>query len=347
MTSNKEHSIFIKSTIKSALKKLDSLASDAVLFVVDKNKKLIGSLTDGDIRRGLIKGISMEESIEKLYNSKPKFVTINNVDIKKIIDFKSKKIKIIPLVDNDKKVIEIINLNNLRSFLPVDAVIMAGGEGKRLRPLTETKPKPLLMVGEKPIMEHNVDRLAEYGISNFWFSINYLGDQIEKYFNKAGKRNMKINYVWEGKPLGTIGSISLIDNFTHEHILISNSDILTTIDYEAFYLDFLEKDADFSVLTIPYNVTLPYGILETKDSKIVSFKEKPTYNYFSNGGIYLMKRKLLEYIPKNTFFNATDLMEELISLDKKIVSYPASGYWLDIGKPEDFSKAQIDINRIN
>ena len=234
----------------------------------------------------------------------------------------------------------------MRSYLPIDAIIMAGGKGTRLMPLTKEVPKPLLKVGNLPIMEHNLNRLALYGIDDFWISVNYLGEQIEAYFSNGHAKNLSINYLWETKPLGTIGAAAQIDSFNHEYVLLTNSDILTNLDYEHFFLDFIRQKADMSVVTIPYKVDIPYAVLETSNGHILNLKEKPTYTYYSNGGIYLLKRSVFDYIPKNTFFNATDLMEKLIGENGKVISYPMSGYWLDIGKHEDFEKAQRDITQI-
>ena len=234
----------------------------------------------------------------------------------------------------------------MRSYLPVDAVIMAGGRGQRLSPLTDSTPKPLLKVGDKPIMEHNLERLALYGIDDFWVSVKYLGEQIEDYFSDGSKRNVKIRYVWENEPLGTIGAVSKINDFEHDYILVTNSDILTNLDYEHFFLDFLKHDADFSVVSIPYQIDIPYAVLETSSINIISLKEKPSYTYYSNGGIYLMKKSVLKHLPKDRFFNATDLMEKLIGEGHKVISYALSGYWLDVGKHEDFDKAQKDILQI-
>jgi dTDP-glucose pyrophosphorylase len=346
MRNYREHLIKSGSTIKEALEQLNFLSNDAILFVVDSEDFLVGSLTDGDVRRGLLKGVSIDNSVNEIIQPNPRFIKKGERDIQKIIEYRNMNFRILPIIDKANKVVNVINFREIRSYLPVDALIMAGGRGQRLKPLTDTVPKPLLKVGKKAIMEHNVDRLALYGIDDFWFSVKYLGDQIVDYFGDGTNRNLSIQYVWENEPLGTIGSASKIDNFQHEHILVSNSDVLTNLDYENFYLAFLEKDADFAVVTIPYNVNIPYAVLETKNGDILDFKEKPTYTYYSNGGIYLMKRAVLEYIPKNTHFNATDLMEKLIAEKKKVVSYPFIGYWLDVGKHEDFEKAQIDINTI-
>ncbi len=338
-----DHLILLGSKIKDALVQLNELNLDNILFVVDKNNKLIGSLTDGDIRRGLIKGIGIDSLVDQIIQSKPKFIVKGYNNLDKIIKFREGNYKIIPVVDSNRKIVNIINFRNIKSYLPVDAVIMAGGRGQRLQPLTDVTPKPLLKVGNKAIMEHNLDRLALFGIDDFWFSVKYLGEQIENHFGHGKEKNIKIEYVWENEPLGTIGAVSQIKNFEHDYVLVTNSDILTNIDYEQFFLEFISQDADLAVLTIPYQVSIPYAVLETSNGTVKSFKEKPTYTYYSNGGIYLIKKEMLKYIPQDTFFNATDLMDELIKKDLKVISFPFSGYWLDVGKHEDFEKAQNDI----
>jgi NDP-sugar pyrophosphorylase family protein len=224
---------------------------------------------------------------------------------------------------------------------------MAGGKGQRLMPLTESTPKPLLIIGEKPIIEHNIDRLALFGIDNFWISINYLGDKIQSYFEDGSNKNIRIQYVKEDRPLGTIGAVSLISDFKHDFVLITNSDILTNLDYEHFFLDFIKQDADMAIVTIPYNVNIPYAVLDIKDGQVLGFKEKPSFTYYSNGGIYLFKRRILENIPINEFFNATDLITKLIDLKMSIYSYPLTEYWLDIGNHDDFKKAQNDVKSLN
>ncbi|NAY91644.1 NTP transferase domain-containing protein [Muricauda sp. JGD-17] len=346
MRNYKDHLINSGSRIKKALIQLDELAKDAILFVVDSKERLIGSLTDGDIRRGLIKGISIEETVDSVIQPNPRFVTKGEQNIKQIIEYREKNFKVIPVLNERREIVNIINFRLLRSYLPVDAVIMAGGKGTRLMPMTKDVPKPLLKIGDKPIMELNLDRLALYGIDDFWVSVRYLGEQIESYFGNGKKKNISISYVREKEPMGTIGAVSKIHNFKHDFILLTNSDILTNMDYEEFFLDFMEQDADLSVVTIPYRVEIPYGVLETSNGHVLNLKEKPTYTYYSNGGIYLMKREILDLIPPNSFYNTTDLMEQLISKSKKVISYPLSSYWLDIGKPEEFEKAKNDIKHI-
>lgn len=346
MRNYRDHLLNELSSIKDALIKLDQLGMDAILFVVDDCEVLIGSLTDGDVRRGLIKGLSIDGAVTTILQSNPRFLRKGDGDIKKVIEYREGNFRIIPILDKDDKIVNVINFREIRSYLPVDAVIMAGGRGQRLQPLTDTVPKPLLRVGNKAIMEHNVDRLALYGIDDFWFSVKYLGEQIKDYFGDGKKKNINIQYVWEDTALGTIGAVSKIDNFEHDCVLVTNSDLLTNIDYEHFFLEFIKQDADLAIVTIPYEVRIPYAVLETQNGNITSFKEKPTYTYYSNGGIYLMKKTSLKYLPKESFYNATDLMATLINEGLKVVSYPLSGYWLDVGKHEDFDRAQIDINQI-
>ena len=342
-----QHLLIKTSSIKDALIRLDDLGKDAILFIIDDSGKLQGSITDGDVRRGLIKGVEIGDSVTNVLQTNPKFILKSNYDLQEIIDLRSENYRIFPVLDDDGIVINVVNFRLTKSYLPLDAVIMAGGKGTRLRPLTNDVPKPLLPVGDKTIMEHNVDRLIKFGIDNFWFTVNYLGEQIEDFFGSGKEKGVTFSYVWEDTPLGTIGAISKIDNLKHDDVLVTNSDILTNLDYEQFYLDFKNSNADFAIAAIPYKVNIPYAVLEKKEDGIISgFREKPTYTYYSNGGIYLIKKELLMLIPKDSFYNATDLIEKLLSLNKKVVSFSLDGYWLDVGKHDDYKKAQIDFNKV-
>lgn len=346
MYNYKKHLTSENTLIKEALVLLDKLAINAILFVIDNNGKLMGSLTDGDVRRGLIKGLGMEDVVKLFIQKEPKFIKKDNYNIDDIISLRERNFKILPVVDSDFRIVNILNFRTQKSYLPVDAVIMAGGLGSRLRPLTDTVPKPLLKIGKKAIIDYNVDRLRKFGIDDYWISVRYLGEQVEAHYGNGEDRNIDIKYLWEDEPLGTIGAVSKVENFQNEYVLVTNSDILTNLDYEDFFLDFIEKDADMSVVTIPYSVDIPYAVMDTEDNRVLSFKEKPTYTYYSNGGIYLMKKSIIDKIPKDEFYNSTDLMEKLIKDGDKLISYPMLKYWLDIGKHEDFKKAQKDIKHI-
>jgi len=333
--------------IKEALEKLNYFPAGSTLFVIDEqSNKVVGTLTDGDIRRGLLKNLSIETPVTNIMRSSFRFLTKGNYYNDKIAEFKEDKIKTIPLIDSDGKLLKIFDLTELKNVLPVDAVIMAGGRGERLKPLTETLPKPLLTIGHKPILEHNIDRLALNGIDNFYISVNYLAHLIKDYFKNGDSKNISIKYIDEDKPLGTIGAISKINDFEHEHILVMNSDLLTNIDFADFYKDFILNEADIAVATIPYKVDIPYAVIETKDNRVKALKEKPSYTYYSNAGIYLIKRKLLANIPMDCFHNATDFLDNALLRADKVISYPILGYWLDIGKPDDYIKAQSDIKHL-
>jgi len=346
MYNYKKHLISENAQIKEALIILNKLATDAILFVVNNEQQLVGSLTDGDVRRGLLKKLNINDIVKLFIQEHPKCIRKDNYNIEDIIELRENNYKVIPVVDKNKKIINILNFRIQKSYLPVDAVIMAGGIGSRLKPLTDTVPKPLLKVADKTIIDHNIDRLQKFGVDDYWLSVRYLGEQLEAHLGDGSSRNITMKYVWEDEPLGTIGAVSKIDDFKHDYILVTNSDILTNLDYENFFLDFIEKDADMSVVTIPYVVGIPYAVMETNNNHIISFKEKPKYTYYSNGGIYLIKRAILNRIPKDVFYNSTDLMEALIESGNKLISYPIHQYWLDIGKHEDFEQAQKDINQI-
>jgi len=346
MRNFREHLILRGSSLKQALKQLDVLALDAIVFVVDDDNTLIGSLTDGDIRRGILKGVSTDEAIDKFIQKSPKFLTKSDYTLSDVIAMRQGNFKIVPVVNEKRQVVNVINFRFQHSYLPMDALIMAGGRGSRLKPLTDTVPKPLLKVGDKSIIDYNIDRLRSFGIDDFHISVRYLGDQIEAHCSKSIRPGESFNFVWENEPLGTIGGASKIESFNHDYVLITNSDILTNLDYEDFFLDFINQDADMSVASIPYEVNVPYAVIETSNNHVISFKEKPTYTYYSNGGIYLLKKEILDRVPKNEFYNATDLMENLIRDQKRLISYPIRKYWLDVGKHEDFDKAQIDIKHI-
>jgi dTDP-glucose pyrophosphorylase len=343
---DKEHIIHKNQTVLTVLKRLDELASNAILFVVNNDQILLGSISDGDIRRGLIKGLNLENELLDFVQENPKYFTSKDYNFNEMVNWREHNYRIIPVINSNKQIVDIINFSQQRSYLPVDAVIMAGGKGTRLLPLTQDTPKPLLMVGEKPIVEYNIDRLKLYGIRNITLSIKYLGEQIKKYFKNGEAKQLTIDYIKEDQPLGTIGAVSLKDSFVHDYILVMNSDILTNIDFEDMFKVFVEKDADMAVATTPYEVDIPYGVIETNNDQIIGLKEKPTYTYYSNAGIYLIKKTALNNIPKGEHFNATDLMEKLYTSGKTVTHYPILGYWLDIGKPHDYKKAQQDIEHI-
>lgn len=327
-------------SILDALKMLDGNTHDwQTLFVIDENERMVGTLTDGDIRRGLIKGSKLNDAVSTVMHTNFKFVREGQIDALQLKNFREKQILFVPVLDQENHVVRVCNLIKYHNFLPIDAILMAGGKGERLRPLTEKTPKPLLPVGGKPIIDHNVDRLISYGIKHISVTVNYLKEQLEDHF-KEPHNEVQIKCVREPKFLGTLGSIRYVSDFYNDTVLVMNSDLLTNIDYEDFFLHFLQNDAEMSVAAIPYDVSIPFGILDLEGNNIKSLIEKPKYNYYANAGIYLIKRRALAEIPDDTFFNATDLVEKLISEGKKVVRFPLNGTWIDIGNPQEYKKAQ-------
>ncbi len=331
-----EHLIQEKSETSHALEKLSALGHDLTLFVIDEDKALRGTLTDGDIRRGLLKGFELKSPVSDFMNRSFRYIKEGSYNLEEIKAYKQKGIVLLPLVNSRMQILKVINLSIQETILPVSAVIMAGGEGQRLRPLTETTPKSLLKVGDKPIVEHIVDKLVLYGVSDVKMCVNYLGDMIIDHFSGNGH---EISVIEEKKKLGTAGALSLIEEFDHDTILLMNADLLTNLNFEDFYRRFIESGADLMVACVPYSVNIPYAVLELEDGCVLSLKEKPTYTYYSNAGIYLVKKEHLKTIPDNEKYDATDLIDDMIAANKKLACYPILGFWVDIGSYDDYRKA--------
>jgi dTDP-glucose pyrophosphorylase len=336
-------------TILDALKKLNIITdiSRLVLFVYDKDQKVVGSLTDGDIRRSLAKDRSLEKKAGEVCNRDFIFLfeTSEFVDLEEI---KNKNIKILPLLNQNKTLSRIIDLEKKKSLVPLECVIMAGGRGKRLSPLTDTVPKPMLPLGNKPIIEYNIDRLISYGVEKIYISVRYLGEQIQEYFGDGSSKGIKIEYVWEDKPLGTAGAISLIKDIQTEHVLLMNSDLFTNVNISEMFKTLVDKRLDMVIASTEYKVDIPYAVFENDDENNVSFfEEKPTYVYHSNAGVYLFKTELISKIPQDTFYDITDLMNKLLDEGHKLMHHPIRGYWIDIGKSTDYKKAEALIKYMN
>lgn len=324
-----------------ALKALNRMEKDEAmtLFVTTNDGRVVGTLTDGDIRRSLINGGTLDTKVSDVAHGHFSYLRAAGYDVHRIHECKELGIELLPVLDENMRIVDFINFRQQCSCLPIDAVLMAGGKGERLRPLTEKTPKPLIKVGDKCIIDYNIDRLIEYGVKHLNVTVNYLGDQIEEHFSDS-INGIQVRTFREPKYLGTIGSIRFVDTFYNDTILVMNSDLFTDIDYEDFYLHFCEHDAEMSVAAVPYNVSIPFGILDLDGRDIKGILEKPKYNYYANAGIYLIKKSALAEIPEDTFFNATDLIEKLIAQNKRVIRYPLNGTWIDIGQHADLAKAQ-------
>jgi NDP-sugar pyrophosphorylase family protein len=280
-------------------------------------------------------------------NTKSKCFEEGANNFERIKNYKDAGIRFIPVIDVNKKILRIADLDQLRSIIPADVVLMAGGKGERLKPLTDNTPKPMLKIGEIPILVRNIQRLINYGISNFHVSVRHMADKIISGLKEHEMNGAAISFVKEEKPLGTIGSVKLIGKFKNDAVLLMNSDLLTNIDFHDFYKRFVESGSDMLVATIPYHIDVPYAVMQINDQEeVISFSEKPRYTYYSNAGIYLFKKELVNLIPDNDVFDATHFMEAIIAGKKKLSSYPIHSYWLDIGRVEDFYKAQEDVKHV-
>lgn len=342
------HIISQNITLLEALARINTfkVPEPLVLFVVDDQQRMVGTLTDGDSRRALIAGAAVTDKAEKVMHRHFLYMRLDDItNVEEIRRQKQMKMQLVPILDDAQHIVDIINLEKYRSRLPVDAVIMAGGKGERLRPLTEKTPKPLLPVGDKAIIDHNVDRLISYGISHISVTVNYLAEQIESHFAQP-RGDVKVNCIREPHYFGTIGSVQYVKNFYNDAVLVMNSDLFTNIDYEDFYLHFQQHDAEMSVAAIPYNVAIPYGIFQLEGRNITGLVEKPKYIYYANAGIYLIKRRALDEIPANTMFHATDLIEKLINEGKRVIRYPLNGTWIDIGNPQEYQKANDFVKHL-
>ncbi len=350
MDNNLIYTIYGNETIYNALKKLSTVTdvSKLILFVIDNKRKVIGSLTDGDIRRSLIINKNLNERTEKICNKNFKYILNSTkfVDLNKLKK-KNQSVKIIPVLDSKKELVDIIDLSKVKSILPVDAFIMAGGRGKRLSPLTDKCPKPMLEIAGKPIIEHIIDNLISYGVKNIYISLNYKGEIIKEYFGDGSKKKINIYYLNENIPLGTAGSLSLVKEFENDKFILINGDLFTNINFEKMFLEMEDKKSKMVVATKDYRVDVPYAILETNMNKVVSFREKPTYTFNSNAGIYMLESSLIEKIPKEKFFDITDLMDHLIQENIKLINVPISGYWFDIGRPDDYYKVCEFVKHFN
>lgn len=338
----KNHIIEGSSTIVEALDALNRISGETMtLFVTGPDGLLIGSLTDGDVRRALLAGRSLSGKVSDICN-RGCLVIDRSADAAGVLaEARKKGISLLPVV-SEGRIISLVDLRHRRGLVPADGVLMAGGRGERLRPLTEKTPKPLLPVGEKPIIDHNLELMGLYGIENVFVTVNFLKEQIighiEDYREKAGKFQ-DVRCVEENQPLGTIGSLSLIRDFANPNIVVMNADLLTDINLEAMYLKHIETEAWLTMAVVPYTLSVPYAIVEHNGDRVEGFTEKPTYNYFANAGIYMLRREAVEKIEPGRRMDATDLIEILLAEGKRVSLYNIEGRWIDIGSPDDYRHA--------
>lgn len=331
-----------ETAIIEALSRLNALSgkSSMTLFVIDDKGKVLGTLTDGDIRRSLVAGAELHTPVAKVMHTDFMALKDGEIDVRKIRHMRNSKVTLVPCLAEDGTIVRLHDFSTQNSLLPVDAVLMAGGKGERLRPLTNDTPKPLLKLGGKCIIDYNIESLARNGITHISVTTNYLADQLDEHFSQA-VAGVKVKCVKEPCRLGTIGALSLIDDFKNDTVLLMNSDLFTNINFEDMYLNHIESEADVTVAVNPYVVSVPFGVLESDENgNVKGLEEKPTFNYFTNAGIYLIKRELLSLIPQGEYYDATDFLEDVLEKGKSVRQFPINGIWIDIGSPADFKQAE-------
>ena len=346
MTDDK-HIIKSSASLIDALRCLNELSGGVMtLIAVDADGKMVGTLTDGDIRRALLRGATLDTTVAEVMHRNFKCLQGDKADVSRLREFRKGGFTLVPHLDDEGHIVRLYNLTAIRTILPIRAILMAGGKGERLRPMTLTTPKPLLKIGGKAIIDHNVEALAAHGIDDITVTTNYLAEQLHEHF-ATPVAGVKVKCVREPKPLGTIGSAALVAKSTAEVTLVMNSDLLTNISYEDMYLHHIAERADITIASIPYTVSIPFAILRGDGNAIASLEEKPTFTYQANAGIYMINSRLLDEITPGERIDAPDFVEQAIAKGCRVTGFPINGTWIDIGSPDDFRQAELLMKQLS
>lgn len=339
MRSVKNISVPTNATIRQVLEKIN-LGNMQIAFVVD-NDLLLGTVTDGDIRRGFLNGMGLDDSIENLYNANPVKGYLSQPKENLVQLALARGVKQLPMIDDSGKLVgvEIVDDYLRVNKKPNAVVLMAGGLGTRLRPLTANTPKPMLTVGSKPILETIIENFSRYGFHNFYLSVNYKAEKIREYFGDGQSQGVSITYLNETKRLGTAGALNMLPEDLDTPIIVMNGDLLTNINFEHLLNYHLLTEADATMCVREYDFQVPYGVVHAEGAVIQSIVEKPTYQYYVNAGIYVLNPSVLKHIPSGENFDMPQLFDTLIEHQQKACSFPVHEYWMDIGQPNDFEKA--------
>ena len=335
------------STIREALEVIQS-GSLKIGVVVDKNEKLIGTVTDGDIRRGLLNNLSLDDVIGSVIFRTPTVCNIEDTKERILEIAVEKKLYQIPIVDNDGKLVGIEEIDELLKpeHKNNKVVLMVGGLGTRLRPLTEKTPKPMLKVGDKPLLETILLNFKKYGFTNILLSVSYKSEIIENYFGDGSKFGVHIEYIHEEKRMGTAGALSLIKEKLNEPFFVMNGDLLTNINFKHMMAYHVLNNSIATMGVREYDFQVPYGVVNLDGINIKSIEEKPVHNFYVSAGIYVLDNKVLDLIPDNKFFDMPTLFEKVIENEMKSISFPIREYWLDIGRMEEFEKANNEYHEV-
>ena len=316
-------------------------------MVVDEQSHLLDILTDGDVRRALLAGEDLNAPVTVLRDQKtnlgqppPVTAPVGTGHSSLLHLMQERSVRQIPLLDRDQRVIELVTLTELfpNEDLPLRAVVMAGGYGTRLRPLTEELPKPMLPLGDRPLLERILDQLRRTGMRRVYLATHYKEDIIENHFGDGSAFGLEIRYLEEQNPQGTAGALSLMEP-SDEPLLVINGDILTQLDFRAMLNFHKDHKAAMTIAVKDHQVQLPYGVVDIDGVVVTGISEKPALRHFINAGIYLLNPEACQYIPSAQHYNMTDLIAQLLTEKRKVVSFPIHEYWLDIGQPEDYQKA--------
>jgi dTDP-glucose pyrophosphorylase len=337
-------SLSTSATLKDALRNLDDNAVQ-ITVIVDQQDRLLGTLTDGDIRRALLRDLSLLAPVTEAMNAQPSIGFESEHLVAWRQKLQGKKIRHLPIVNADNQIIGLyFDRPVALSGLPYPVVLMLGGLGTRLRPLTQTVPKPMLKVGNRPILEHIMETLVSQGFNEFYFCINYLGHMIRDYFGDGEKWGVTIHYVEETKRMGTAGALSLLPHAMQTPFLVMNGDLLTKLDFKALMDFHIAQKAVASMCVREHEHQVPYGVIDLNDNRIARVVEKPVYRYWVNGGIYALSPQALEFVPKDEFFDMPTLVDHLIERHLNVSAFQMQDYWLDIGQMPDFEQAQTDFD---
>ncbi|HEX5330601.1 nucleotidyltransferase family protein [Sulfuricurvum sp.] len=330
----------LTSTIRDALQIINNGAMQMAV-VVNSEGKLLGTVTDGDIRRGLLNNLRLEDSVETILHTTPTVATLSDTKEDILQKALAKKLHQIPIVDEEYRVLGIQEINDLikPATKPNMVVLMVGGLGSRLRPLTEETPKPMLKVGNKPILQTIVEKFAEYGFNEIVLCVNYKSHIIQDYFGDGSAFGVNITYIFEEERMGTAGALSLLTTLPNEPFFVMNGDLLTNINFDHLCNYHLTQNAMATMCVREYDFQVPYGVVNMEGNTILSIQEKPVHKFFVSAGIYMLNPDVIRYIPKNQFYDMPSLFEALIQQDQKAVSFPIREYWLDIGQMEEYERA--------
>lgn len=356
----REKPLLITSTLMDAVHAIEK-SPRRMTIVISPSEKLLGTITDGDIRRYLLAGGSLEDLAILAMNENPVTVLSNTSSTVIHELMRVNNIVAIPVINNDRKYLDLIHLMDFfeaseypRQFEETFAfaVIMAGGEGSRLRPLTTDTPKPMIRIGDIPLLEHQIRNLARLGVMRVYISINYLGDVIQEYFGNGDKFGLEIEYLREQFKSGTAGSLSLLPESPTRPILVMNGDIFTGSDFNALYTFHNSTNAQITIATIDYRFEIPYGVIKFSGDSVINVIEKPSEHYMCSAGIYAISPEILKMIPQASQLNMTDLISLCLDKNIKVSLFPIHEYWADIGTYEDLEKArsrflQAEFPRIN